>query len=80
PTCNSCKKTSTRYSFPHLSSMPEEITSVLLYKQKHLLPVYLYCLLGKTPNSNLYAEYQSLTGTMGYLCNIRAYVLYSRTL
>jgi len=77
PTCNSCKKPSTRYSFPHLSPIPEEIASVPLHKRKHLSPVYLYCSLGRTPNSNPYTEYRSLTGAMNYSRNIRAHTLYS---
>src|SRR5262249_23599915 len=52
PTCESCKKPSTRYPFPYLSPMPEEIVSVPLHKRKHLSPVYLHCSLGRTPNSN----------------------------
>ncbi|CAB4427877.1 unnamed protein product [Rhizophagus irregularis] len=35
--------------------------SVPLYKRKHLSPVYLHCSLGRTPNSNPYSEYRSLT-------------------
>src|SRR3954453_12820318 len=42
PTCNSYKKPSIRYSFSYLSYIPEEITSVSLYKRKHLSPVYLH--------------------------------------
>ncbi|CAG8681645.1 17548_t:CDS:2, partial [Gigaspora rosea] len=80
PTCKSCKNSTTRFLFPYLSPMPEEITSVPLHKRKHLSPVYLHCSLGRTPNSNAYAEYRSLTGTMGYSHNIRAQILYSGTL
>ena len=72
-TCKSYKKPSTRFSFPHLSPIPEEITSVPLYKKKHLSPIYLHCSLGRTPNSNTYSEYRSLTGTIGYSRNIRAH-------
>ena len=42
PICESCKRPSTRYSFPHLSPMPEEITSVPPHKRKHLSAVYLH--------------------------------------
>ncbi|CAG8855879.1 18216_t:CDS:1, partial [Gigaspora margarita] len=38
PTCNSCKKPETRFSFPYLFPMPEEITSVPLHMKKCLLP------------------------------------------
>ncbi|RGB21935.1 hypothetical protein C1646_776965 [Rhizophagus diaphanus] len=61
PTCNSCKKPSTRYSFPYLLPIPEEIASVPLYKRKYLSPVYLHYSLERTPNSNPYSEYRSLT-------------------
>ena len=77
PTCDSCKKPSTRYSFPYLSPIPEEIASVPLHKRKHLSPVYLHSSLGRTPNSNPFSEYRSLTGTMNYSRNIRAHALYS---
>ncbi len=80
PTCESCKKPSTRFTFPHLSPMPNEITSVPLHMRKHLSPVFLHCSLGRSPNSNPYAEYRSLTGTIGYSRNIRAHALYSGTL
>jgi len=80
PTCESCKDPSTRFSFPYLSPMPIEITSVPLHKRKHLSPIYLHSSLGRTPNSNPYSEYRSLTGTMGYSRNIRAHALYSGTL
>ncbi|CAG8772624.1 16356_t:CDS:2, partial [Gigaspora margarita] len=77
PTCTSCKKPSSRFLFPHLSPMSEEIISVLLHKRKYLFPIYLHCSLGKTPNSNPYSEYRSLIGTMNYSHNIRAHALYS---
>jgi len=77
PTCESCKKPSTRFSFPYLSPLPEEIISVPLHKRVHLSPVYLHCSLGRRPNSNPYSEYRSLTGTMNYSRNVRAHALYS---
>ncbi|CAG8824221.1 6673_t:CDS:2, partial [Cetraspora pellucida] len=80
PTCNSCKKPETRFSFPYLSPMAVEITSVPLHIRKCLSPVYLHCSLGRMPNSNPYSEYRSLTGTMGYSRNSRALALYSETL
>ncbi|CAG8850164.1 425_t:CDS:1, partial [Gigaspora margarita] len=76
PTCKSCKNSITRFLFPYLSLIPEEIISVSLYKRKHLSLVYLYCSLERT-YSNPYAEYRSLTETMGYSYNIRAQILYS---
>src|SRR6266542_5696535 len=79
-TCESCKKPSTRFSFPHLSPLPEEIVSVPLHKRRYLSPVYLYCSLGRTPNSNPYSEHRRLTGTMSYSHNIRAHALYSGAL
>ncbi|CAG8636351.1 45866_t:CDS:2 [Gigaspora margarita] len=51
--------------------------SVPLHIRKNLLPVHLYCSLGRTPNRNLYTEYRSLTGTMGYSHNNRAHTLYA---
>ena len=57
--------------------MPNEITSVPLHMRKHLSPIFLHCSLGRSPNSNPYVEYRSLTGTMGYSRNIRAHALYS---
>jgi hypothetical protein len=80
PTCESCKKPSTRYSFPHLSPIPQEIASVPLHKRKHLSPIHLHCSLGRNPNSNPYSEYRTLTGTMNYSRNVRAHALYSGTL
>jgi len=77
PTCESCKKPSTRFPFPYLSPLPEEIISVPLHKRIHLSPVYLHCSLGRRPNSNPYSEYRSLTGAMNYSRNIRAHALYS---
>jgi len=58
PTCESCKKPSTRFLFPHLSPMPNEIISVPLHLRMYLSPVYLHCSLGRTPNSNPYSEYR----------------------
>ncbi|CAG8691410.1 21521_t:CDS:2, partial [Gigaspora rosea] len=63
PTCTSCKKSSSRFLFPHLSPMSEEIILVPLYKRKYLSSIYLHCSLGRTPNSNPYSEYRSLIGT-----------------
>lgn len=80
PTCDSCKKPSTRFAFPHLSPISDEILSVPLHRRRHLSPVYLHCALGRNPNSNPYSEYRSLTGTMGYSRNIRAHALYSGTI
>ncbi|CAB4423413.1 unnamed protein product [Rhizophagus irregularis] len=36
PTCESCKKPSTRFPFPHLSPLPEEILSVPPHKRRTL--------------------------------------------
>ena len=80
PTCESCKKPSTRLSFPHLSPLPDEILSVPQHKRRHLSPVFLHCSLGRTSNSNPYSEYRSLTGSMNYSRNIRAHALYSGVL
>ncbi|CAG8783748.1 5986_t:CDS:1, partial [Gigaspora rosea] len=77
PTYVSCKNPSTRFLFPYLSSIPEEISSVPLYLRMYLSPVYLHCSLERTPNSNPYSEYRSLVGTMNYSQNMRAYALYS---
>ncbi|PKY55820.1 hypothetical protein RhiirA4_475561 [Rhizophagus irregularis] len=80
PTCESCKKPSTRFSFPYLPPLPVEITSVPMHKRRFLSLVYLHCSLGRNPNSNPYSQYRSLTGTMNYSRNIRAHALYSGTL
>lgn len=80
PICDSCKKPSTRFPFPHLSPIPEVIKSLPLHKRKHLSPIYLHCSLGRNLNSNPYSEYRNLTGTMNYSRNIRAHALYSRIL
>ncbi|RHZ81307.1 hypothetical protein Glove_122g28 [Diversispora epigaea] len=79
-TCDSCKKLSTRFSFPYLSPIPEEINSVSLHLKKHLSSVFLHCSLGRAPNSNAYSEYRSLTGTINYSRNIQAHTLYSGTI
>ncbi|CAG8808968.1 44285_t:CDS:2, partial [Gigaspora margarita] len=62
-TCISCKNPSSRFLFLYLLPMSKEITSVPLYKRKYPSPIYLYCSLEKTPNSNPYLEYRSLIGT-----------------
>ncbi|CAG8750186.1 22749_t:CDS:2, partial [Gigaspora rosea] len=80
PVCDACKKPSTRFQFFHLSPIPAEIMSVLLHMRKNLSPVHLHCSLGRTPNSNPYTEYRSLTSAMGYSHNIRAHALYAGSL
>ncbi|PKY32438.1 hypothetical protein RhiirB3_450614 [Rhizophagus irregularis] len=80
PTCESCKKPSTRFLFSHLSPLPEEILSVLPHKRRYLSPVFLHCSLGRTPNSNPYSQYKTLTGAMNYSRNVRAHALYSGSL
>ena len=80
PTCDACKKPSTRFAFPHLSPLPEEIVSVPLHKRRYLSPVFLHSFLRRTPNSNPYSKYRSLTGQMNYSHNIKAHTLYSGAL
>ncbi len=77
---NPIKKPFTRFTFSHLSLIPKEINFVSLHKRKYLLPIYLYCVLERNLNSNRYSKYRSLTKTMGYFHNIRAYALYFRIL
>ncbi|CAG8819436.1 9552_t:CDS:2, partial [Gigaspora margarita] len=66
PTYKSCKNPTTRFLFPYLFPIPEEIISVSLHKRKYLSLVNLYYSLERISNSNPYAEYRSLTGTMTY--------------
>ncbi|RGB28798.1 hypothetical protein C1646_796503 [Rhizophagus diaphanus] len=80
PTCESCKKPSTRFPFSHLSPLPEEILSISPHRRRYLSFVFLHCSLRKIPNSNPYSQYRTLTSAMNNSCNVRAYALYSDSL
>jgi hypothetical protein len=76
--CSSCKKPSTRYVFPFLYPIPDEIQAVPLKKRMYLSPVFIHCSLGRNSgNSSVYTEYRTLTGTMNFSKNMRALTLYS---
>ena len=76
--CLSCKKPSTRYIFPILHPIPNEIKAVPLSRRMYLSPVFMHCSLGKnSANSAIYSEYRTLTGTMNFSKNMRALTLYS---
>jgi hypothetical protein len=76
--CPSCKKPSTRYAFPFLHPIPDEIKAVSLNKRMYLSPVFMHCSLGRnSANSAIYSEYKTLTGTMNFSKNMRSLLLYS---
>ena len=76
--CLSCKKPSTRYIFPILHPIPNEIKAVPLSRRMYLSPVFMHCSLGRnSANSAIYSEYRTLTGTMNFSKNMRALTLYS---
>src|SRR4051812_37597038 len=76
--CLSCKKPSTRYVFPFLYPIPNEINAVPLSKRMYLSPVFMHCSLGRnSANNAIYSEYRTLTGTMNFSKNMRSLILYS---
>ncbi|GBC30708.2 DNA helicase PIF1, ATP-dependent [Rhizophagus irregularis DAOM 181602=DAOM 197198] len=76
--CLSCKKPSTRYAFPFLYPVPNEIKAVPLGRRMYLSPVFMHCSLGRnSANSAIYSEYRTLTGTMNFSKNTRSLILYS---
>jgi len=77
PTCQSCKKPSTRLQIPSLAPIPQEISDVPYSKRKYLSPIFLHSSLGRSSNANAYTEYRSLVGTMGLSKNLRTLTLYS---
>lgn len=77
PSCSSCAKPQSRFQFPRLAKIPNEIEAIPLHHRKFLSPVYLHCSLGRNSGSNSYSEYRSIIGTMGYSINFRALALYS---
>jgi len=69
--CLSCKKPNTRYTFPFLHPIPDEIQAVPLKKRMYLSPVFIHCSLGRNSgNSSIYTEYRTLTGTMNFSKNM----------
>ncbi|CAG8570677.1 5905_t:CDS:2, partial [Gigaspora rosea] len=78
--CSSCKCNQTRNYSPYLFQVPPEINSVPLEKRKYLLPIFLHCSLGRTPDTNPFSKYGSLVGTMGYSRNKHTFNLYSEIL
>ena len=76
--CSSCKNPNTRYAFPFLHPIPNEIQAVPLKKRMYLSPAFIHCSLGRNSgNSSIYTEYRTLTGTMNFSKNMRSLVLYS---
>jgi hypothetical protein len=76
--CSTCKKPNTRYAFPFLHPIPDEIKAVPLKKRMYLSPVFIHCSLGRNSGlSSVYTEYRTLTGTMNFSKNMRSLVLYS---
>ncbi|GBC19376.2 PIF1-like helicase domain-containing protein [Rhizophagus irregularis DAOM 181602=DAOM 197198] len=76
--CLSCKKPSTRYAFPFLYPIPNEIQAIPIGKRMYLSPVFIHCSLGRTSGqSAIYTEYRTLTGSMNLSKNMRALTLYS---
>ena len=77
PSCSSYAKSQSRFQFPRLAKIPNEIEAVPLHQRKFLSPVYLHCSLRRNSDSNSYSEYHSIVRTMGYSINFRALALYS---
>jgi hypothetical protein len=76
--CSSCKNLNTRYAFPFLHPIPNEIQAVPIKKRMYLSPVFIHCSLGRNSgHSSIYTEYRTLTGTMNFSKNMRSLVLYS---
>ena len=76
--CLSCKNPNTRYIFPFLHPIPDEIQAVPLKKRMYLSPVFIHCSLGRNSgNSSIYTEYRTLSGTMNFSKNMRSLILYS---
>ena len=76
--CSSCKNPDTRYAFPSLYPIPDEIQAIPINKRMYLSPVFIHCSLGRNSgNSSVYTEYRTLTGTMNFSKNMRSLILYS---
>jgi hypothetical protein len=76
--CSSCKNPNSRYAFPSLHPIPNEIQDVPLKKRMYLSPVFVHCSLGRNSgNSSIYTEYRTLSGTMNLSKNMRSLILYS---
>jgi DNA replication protein DnaC len=76
--CPSCKKPATRYIYPFLHPIPNEIQTIPLNKRMYLSPVFMHCSLGRSlGNNSIYTEYKALTGTMNFSKNMRSLILYS---
>lgn len=76
--CSSCKNPNTRYPFPFLHPIPNEIQAVPIKKRMYLSPVFIHCSLGRNSGlSSIYTEYRTLTGTMNFSKNMRSLILYS---
>ncbi|GBB87368.1 hypothetical protein RclHR1_13810001 [Rhizophagus clarus] len=60
--CLSYKEPLTRYPFPFLCPIPNEIEAVPLNKRMYLSPVFMHCSLSRTSaDSAIYSEYKILT-------------------
>ena len=78
PICLSCKDPDTRYAFPSLYPIPNEIQDVPLKKRMYLSPVFVHCSLGRNSgNTSVYTEYRTLVGGMNLSKNMRSLKLYS---
>ena len=75
--CSTCKDLRLRRSPPNIVEIPSEIERVPLHYRRWLSPVFLSCSLGRTPNSNSYTNYRTLSGKFNFSKNIRALYLYS---
>src|SRR6185295_10255590 len=60
-----------------LAPIPTCIKDAPYAKRKYLSPVCLHTSLGRSAGANLFVEYRTLTGQMGYSKNRRALTLYS---
>jgi hypothetical protein len=75
--CSTCKDLRLRRSPPNIVEIPSEIERVPLHYRRWLSPVFLSCFLGRTPNSNSYTNYRTLSGKFNFSKNIRVLYLYS---
>src|ERR1043165_9490286 len=74
---STCKDLRLCRSLPNIVEIPPEIERVPLHYRRWLSPVFLSCSLGRTPNSNSYTNYRTLSGKFNFSKNICALYLYS---
>ncbi len=75
--CSTCKDSRLRRSPPNIVKILPEIERVPLHYRRWLSPVFLSYSLGRTPNSNSYTNYRTLSGKFNFSKNIHALYLYS---